>query len=98
MEEEGFLVTPKTSQAKEQRVIKSEQKVTKDKKTKQAKIDQEIERSIIDSETYKKYYASDVGKFKSPLVKGSKDDMLITHAEDIYEEMTINKDPKQRLL
>ena len=96
MEEEGFLVTPKTSQAKEQRVIKSEQKVTKDKKTKQAKIDQEIERSIIDSETYKKYYASDVGKFKSPLVKGSKDDMLITHAEDIYEEMTINKDPKTK--
>ena len=96
MEEDEFLVKPKTSQAKEQRVVKSEQKVTKDKQTRQAKIDQEIEKSIVESETYKKYYASDIGKFKSPLVKGSKDDTLITHAEDIYEEMTIKKDPKTK--
>jgi len=96
MEEDGFLVKPKTSQAKEERVIKSEQKVTKEKRTRQTKIDQEIEKSIIESETYKKYYASDIGKFKSPLVKGSKDDTLITHAEDIYEEMSIKKDPKTK--
>ena len=96
MEEDGFLVKPKTSQAKEERVIKSEQKVTKDKKTRRTKIDQEFQKSVVESETYRKYYASDVGKFKSPLVKGSKDDMLITHAEDIYEEMSINKDPKAK--
>jgi len=96
MEDDGFLVNPKTTQAEETQVVKSEQKTAKDKKVRQAKIDQEFQKSVVESETYRKYYASDQGKFKSPLVKGSKDDMLITHAEDIYEEMSVDKNPETR--
>jgi len=96
MEDDGFLVNPKTTQAEETQVVKSEQKTAKDKKARQAKIDQEFQKSVVESETYRKYYASDPGKFKSPLVKGSKDDMLITHAEDIYEEMSVDKNPETK--
>ena len=96
MEEDGFLVNPKTTQAEETQVVKSEQKTAKDKKDRQAKIDKEFQKSVVESETYRKYYASDEGKFKSPLVKGSKDDMLITHAEDIYEEMSVDKNPETK--
>ena len=96
MEDDGFKVTSKTTQAEEAKTIKSEQKTAKDKKARQAKIDQEFQKSVVESETYRKYYASDEGKFKSPLVKGSKDDMLITHAEDIYEEMSVDKNPETR--
>ena len=96
MEEDGFKATSKESQAAETKVIKSEQKTAKERKARQAKIDQEFQKSVVESETYRKYYASDEGKFKSPLVKGSKDDMLITHAEDIYEEMSVDKNPETR--
>ena len=96
MEDDGFLVDPKTTQAEETQVVKSEQRTAKDRKARQAKIDQEFQKSVVESETYRKYYASDPGKFKSPLVKGSKDDMLITHAEDIYEEMSVDKNPETR--
>jgi len=96
MEEDGFKATSKASEAAETKIIKSEQKTAKDKKARQAKIDQEFQKSVVESETYRKYYASDQGKFKSPLVKGSKDDMLITHAEDIYEEMSVDKNPETR--
>ena len=93
MEDDGFLVKPETTQAEETKVIKTEQKTAKAKADKAAKIDKEFQKSVVESETYRKYYASDEGKFKSPLVKGSKDDMLITHAEDIYEEMSVDKNP-----
>ena len=96
MEEDGFKATSKESQAAETKVIKSEQKTAKDKKARQDKIDQEFQKSVVESETYRKYYASDEDKFKSPYVKGLKDDMLITHAEDIYEEMTIDKNPETK--
>ena len=96
MEDDGFLVKPETTKAEETKVIKTEQKTAKAKADKAAKIDQEFQKSVVESETYRKYYASDPGKFKSPLVKGSKDDMLITHAEDIYEEMSVDKDPKTK--
>ena len=96
MEDDGFLVKPETTQAEETKVIKTEQKTAKAKADKAAKIDKEFQKSVVESETYRKYYASDPGKFKSPLVKGSKDDILITHAEDIYEEMTIDKNPKTK--
>jgi len=96
MEDDGFLVKPETTQAEEAKVIKTEQKVTKAKADKAAKIDQEFQKSVVESETYRKYYASDPGKFKSPLVKGSKDDILITHAEDIYEEMSVDKNPETK--
>ena len=96
MEEDGFKATSKESQAAETKVIKSEQKTAKERKARQAKIDQEFQKSVVESETYRKYYASDPGKFKSPYVKGLKDDMLITHAEDIYEEMTIDKNPETK--
>ena len=96
MEDDGFLVKPETTEAEEAKVIKTEQKTAKAKADKAAKIDQEFQKSVVESETYRKYYASDPGKFKSPLVKGSKDDMLITHAEDIYEEMSVDKNPETR--
>jgi len=96
MEDDGFLVKPETVQARETEVIKTEQKTAKAKADKVAKIDKEFQKSVVESETYRKYYASDEGKFKSPLVKGSKDDMLITHAEDIYEEMSVDKNPETK--
>ena len=96
MEDDGFLVKPETTQAEEAKVIKTEQKTAKAKADKAAKIDQEFQKSVVESETYRKYYASDVDKFKSPYVKGLKDDMLITHAEDIYEEMAIDKNPETK--
>ena len=96
MEDDGFLVKPETVQAKETEVIKTEQKTAKAKADKVAKVDKEFQKSVVESETYRKYYASDPGKFKSPLVKGSKDDMLITHAEDIYEEMSVDKNPETK--
>ena len=96
MEEDGFLVKPKTVEAEEAKVIKTEQKTAKAKADKIAKVDKEFQKSVLESETYRKYYASDEGKFKSPLVKGSKDDMLITHAEDIYEEMVVDKNPETK--
>ena len=96
MEDDGFLVKPETTQAEEAKVIKTEQKTAKAKADKVAKVDKEFQKSVVESETYRKYYASDPGKFKSPLVKGSKDDMLITHAEDIYEEMSVDKNPETK--
>tara|TARA_X000001382_G_C3163059_1_gene176890 strand:- start:96 stop:1601 length:1506 start_codon:yes stop_codon:yes gene_type:complete len=96
MEDDGFLVKPETVQAREAEVIKTEQKTAKAKADKVAKVDKEFQKSVVESETYRKYYASDPGKFKSPLVKGSKDDMLITHAEDIYEEMSVDKNPETK--
>lgn len=96
MEEDGFLIKPKTVEIEEAKVIQSEKKTAKAKADKIAKVDQEFQKSVVESETYRKYYASDEDKFKSPYVKGLKDEMLITHAEDIYEEMTIDKNPKTK--